>query len=504
MLLFLLLFLPAFCAAQTITPDFGALPATNTVQAHTQSIAIGDRYAVFNFFNDLDIERSIIILNENGLIEETISTTANNRDLDPMIYSDGSTFHAIGFETATPIAFDSLSLIDRNFMIRQYSTTGELLEEVAELVAPTETGFRSALQSIGVNANIVYTQPYSWAGAVSPDWAVQVHENIRINITPEGQVEILPGRQNSVSIYDRQQQILHRRLSDDEFRTVADVAIIDDNIWLYAISGETEETLTSIHALSNTGEVTSASLQTGAYLTRGLIHYAEVMDDELIEAIGLVEGFLDESIRATSVQVLDKNRNVLRTNELIDDAAPFGEASLTAGIDDHFFLATVDVINRNPLRITLHKIDLTSLEPSWSLPLDLSTFGLYQSLVPLPDGGAIVFGSEPIINSNEFLCRVTRIAGDGTTTTQQAYLDLQAWITGANPTYGLLQLAPEAQPWIGKLNVLCYDLSGRLLTHSPVTSTNIQLSGLPAGSYIVQLVDDAGRIRASRRIQLLR
>ncbi|MEM1216678.1 MAG: hypothetical protein AAGJ82_13375, partial [Bacteroidota bacterium] len=300
-----LLFLPICCLAQTITPNYGELDQAECSQAFTQSAAVGELYAVANFFTTEGVSDAIVLLNEEGLIVTTLPLTIDNQQLDPMLYSDGTTLNTTGLAATLPLSLDSVALANRTFTVREYGTSGDVLSQLSEAVEPTEIGLRGGVFSVGINTNIVYYQPLSWIGAASEDWVVQVQENTRININEDNTVDLLPGQQNSVSIFNRNDESLVRVTSENEWRTLADLAIVDDHIWLYALRGDSLETLTSVHRLAPTGAIMVDTFQADAYIERGLVHYAEVMEGQLLEAIGLAGGPFGSAIRATTVQVRD-------------------------------------------------------------------------------------------------------------------------------------------------------------------------------------------------------
>lgn len=470
--------------AQEVTRDFGDVARSNSASEVIQSVMLGNKIAVYTPFNIPNISNRILILDQNGLIENSITVAEPNTYYDVQLYSDGTTLFLMGYQGSLPRSTSATELANRNFVFKSYDQNGNLLKEISQQVLATEIGVLK--DEVVGNSNFEFRQVISRAGAASNAVVVDI---VELAPAETGQTTA----RNVISYYDRATDQLTRKILSDEYLFVGDMAAIGKDVYFYAFSGTTIANSRSVHTIGANAEVTSSVFQSDAYIQSGIAHFAEAMGNEIIEALAIEAG----NPSKTRLYVVDNTRSVKRTTDLPNRLYPFGEPSLTAGIDGSFFLFTQDR-NVSPPTSAVHKIDASTLSINWTVPTPVDPFSLYQSLAPTSDGGALVFGTFPISPTSHFTA-ATKIADDGTSTSF-VYAPQKDWILGPNPSKGNLMIHQDALNFNKELNCKVYDLSGKLFYSSPITSTTLSIEMISRGSYIVQLTDKDGVTHASEKI----
>jgi hypothetical protein len=493
----ILLSVPSFSFAQgVVTPEFGDVFGLSSSLDYTQSVPIADGYAVFNFFQTGNAENAVLIVDENGLIQTRVPIETDSTYYEPLLFSDGNTLFLAGYEGPSPAVFDSVNLSQRSWVIRSYDATAGMQELSRSPVLPGEIGVPVAERSYGINIQSSYYQPITQVAVASDSSITAITENLTVILDDSSGVPSVSQGNTVVTILDKHTGTVNRfaNLAAEKLRDLADIVSVGGKTILYSYRGNSGF---SIHTLGKEGDVLSSETDSSVFRGTDYAHYAiAIGEDSMVEVAATSSGLLLDEMKGTSVSIRNSAREVLLEKPEIPDEAPFGPTSLTASADGALFLATASLLaDRSSFPITLHKIDLESLETLWSLPLSRDTFGLYQSLVATPDGGAIVFGSSE--SGEDFLSKVTKINPNNTTSTQQIYTQLQDWLLGPNPSTGAIHIHPDALRQQPNLRLMCYDYSGRLLIDRKVDADQLTLSGL-RGAHIVQLATSDGRVLDSQ------
>lgn len=470
--------------AQEVTKEFGDVARKTSENEVIQSVTIGNKIAVYTPFAIPSVSNSILILDQNGMIENSITVAAPNTYYDVQLYSDGTTLFLMGYQGSLPRSTNASDLGNRNFVFKSYDQNGTLIKEISQQVLATEIGVLK--DDVVGNSNFEFRQVISRAGAASNAVVVDI---VELKPAETGQTTA----RNVISYYDRATDQLTRKILSDDYLFVGDMAAIGKDIYFYAFSGTTINNSRTVHTIGTNAEVTSSVFESDAYIQSGIAHFAEVMGNEIIEAL-----VVDRTAPSkTRLSVLDNKREVKRTTDLPDKLYVFGEPSLTAGVDGSFFLFTQNR-NNNPPTSDVHKIDAATLSINWTVPITVDPFSLYQSLAPTTDGGAIVFGTFPF-SQTSFVTAATKISDDGTSTSF-VYAPQKDWVLGPNPNKGNLMIHQDALNFNKQLDCQVYDLSGKLISSIPITSTTLSVENISSGAFIVQLTDKDGVTHASKKI----
>jgi len=483
-------------AQGTVTPNFGNAFGQFSFLEFTQSVEVAEGYAVFNFFQTENEPDAVLILDENGLIQAQVPIETDSTYYEPLLFSDKGTLFLAGYEGPLPAVFDSVNLSQRSWVIRSYDAANGLQELSRTPVLPGEIGVPVADKSFGVNIQSSYYQPITQVAVASDSSITAITENLVVILDDSGGVPFISEGKTVLTYLDRATGAVTRFAEPEEekFRTLADIVSVGNKTILYSYRGNTGF---SIHYLGEEGTLLSSETDSSVFRGIEYAHYAiPIGENRMVEVAATSSGLLLDEMSGTSVSVRNAAREILLEKPEVPDEAPFGPTSLTASADGAIFLATASLLEDRALfPITLHKINLETLETLWSLPLSRDTFGLYQSLVATPDGGAIVFGSSE--SGDGFLSKVTKINPDNSTSTQQIYTQLHNWLLGPNPSSGIIHIHEEALRQYPGLRLLCYDGSGRLLKNQMVDAGEVTVSGL-SGAHVVQLITPEGLVLDSK------
>jgi hypothetical protein len=484
-----------------VLPDFGETPGLISQSEFTRTVAFGDQIAVLNFFQSADGVTKIFLLDQDGLISQTIPVSTDTSFFDPVLFTDGDTLFLAGYESPKPLRLDSAFFLSRDFVIRSFHPNTGLNELARTSVLPEELGLPFFSRQVGVNTDVVTYRPFSLIGAASTHSLTIIGENQRV-ISDNAGVPVQSPGFTVLSYFDRNSGTLTRKAAvfPDALRSLADVVALDNATIAYAPKGGNND-FSTIHFLDDSGEISSSTFDADVYTSTALSQYAtRASGNTMVEVAGTTTDFqFGVNILGTRITLRDSSRTSLLDGPFINGQAPFGPGSLIMNKEGAVYLATVSVLNdRSSLPIAIHKLMPNTLEIEWSLPLSIDTFGLFESMVPTEDGGLLVFGAAP--SGNDFENKVTKIGRSLTNISTQEYRFLRNWILRPNPTKGEILIHEDALRGPEKLHLTGFNAAGQQVFNSPVRSNRINLPASGNGLVLLQLRDERGRIVATRKV----